>query len=164
MYNIAEILLIWLLCLLSVFLHESGHAAGYRIAAGNVRWKIIAGSGPVMIRTAKYIFRCIPAGGHFIPEKDPGTDKGKIIMLAGGPFVSLVLAVLFAIINRCIFAFLTDSSLYEILLRLSAFLLYFNFFQFFFTVIPVRYRVVCRGYESDGLQIINVIRNRQKKT
>ena len=39
------------------------------------------------------------------------------------------------------------------------FLLYFNFFQFLFTAIPMRYRVICRGFESDGLQIIHILKH-----
>ena len=50
------------------------------------------------------------------------------------------------------------DRLNEILLSVSAFLLYFNFFQFLFTVIPMRYRVICRGHESEGLQIVHVLR------
>ena len=53
------------------------------------------------------------------------------------------------------------GRLNEILLSVSAFLLYFNFFQFLFTVIPMRYRVICRGYDSDGLQIVHALK--QKK-
>ena len=53
------------------------------------------------------------------------------------------------------------DRLNEILLSVSAFLLYFNFFQFLFTVIPMRYRVICRGFESDGLQIVHALK--QKK-
>ncbi len=32
--NFARIILIWLLCLLSVLLHELGHALGYRLSGG----------------------------------------------------------------------------------------------------------------------------------
>ena len=42
----------------------------------------------------------------------------------------------------------------------SAFLLIFNLFQFLFTVIPVRYRVVCKGTVSDGLQFVHVLKQK----
>ena len=159
MYYFVRILLIWLLCLLSVFLHELGHALGYRISTGKAKWKIIAGSGPKMTGTSKYIFRLIPAGGYFIPGEEPKTNKAKIITLAGGPLVSLLQAILYGIIRFCILEFVQPgSSLHEILLPVFAFLLYFNFFQFFFTIIPVRYRIICRGLESDGLQIIHTLK------
>ena len=30
--------------------------------------------------------------------------------------------------------------------------------KFIFTVIPIRYRIICRGLESDGLQIIHMLK------
>ena len=135
MYNFVRIILIWLFCLLSVLLHELGHALGYRISGG-------------------------PAGGNFVPAEEPETDKGQIIMLAGGPFLSLLQAILYWITYFCISGSVQfGSSLSEILLPVSTFLLYFNFFQFLFTAIPMRYRVICRGFESDGLQIIHILKH-----
>ena len=84
-------------------------------------------------------------------------------MLACGLFVSLLLAVLFGIIRYCIFRFIQpESSLYEILFPISRFLLFFNFFQFLFTALPIRYRVVCGGFKSDGLQIIHVLKHKKR--
>ena len=160
MYYFVRILLIWLLCLLSVLLHELGHALGYRIFTGKAKWKVIAGSGPKMIGTSRYIFCLIPAGGYFIPGEEPKTNKAKIITLAGGPSISLLQAVLYGIIRFCFLKVVQPgSSFHEILLPVSTFLLYFNFFQFFFTVIPIRYRIICRGLESDGLQIIHTVKH-----
>ena len=155
-----RILLIWLLCLLSVLLHELGHAVGYRVSTGKTKWKIIAGSGPKMIGVSKYIFRLIPVGGYYIPEEEPKTNKAKIITLAGGPFVSLLQAILYGIIHFCILEFVQPGgSLHEILLPVSIFLLYFNFFQFFFTVIPIRYRIICKGHESVIFEQLLAIKN-----
>ena len=162
MFYFVRILLTWLLCLLSVLLHELGHALGYWISTGKTGWKVIVGSGPEMTGTSKYTFCFIPAGGYFIPEEEVKTDKGKLLMLAGGPAVSLLQAVLYGVIRFCIFRFIpAESSLSGILLPVSAFLLYFNFFQFLFTVIPVRHRIVCRGFESDGLQIVHILKHKQ---
>ena len=159
LYYFVRILLIWLLCLLSVLLHELWHALGCQISTGKANWKVIAGSGPKMIGVSKYTFCLIPAGGYFIPEEEPQTNKAKIIMLAGGPFVSLLQAILYGVICFCILRLgQPESNLYEILLVVSTFLLYFNFFQFLFTVIPIRYRIICRGLESDGLQIIHILK------
>ena len=163
MYYVIRILLIWLLCLLSVFLHESGHALGYRIAAGKAGWKIRAGSGPKILSTAKYTFCLIPAGGYFTPEEELKTKKEKLTMLAGGPCVSLLLTALFCICRFCFLGFVQpESTLYEILFFVFNFLLAYNFFQFLFTAIPMRYKVVCRGLESDGMQIVHVLK--QKKS
>lgn len=156
---LVRIILIWLLCLLSVMLHELGHAAGYRISGGSAKWKVSVGSGPKMINISKFTFRLIPAGGYFHPKEEPETNKAKILMFAGGPFFSLLQAVLYGIIRFCILEFMQpESALHEILLPVSTFVMYFNFFQFLFTVIPIRYRIVCRGFESDGLQIVHVLK------
>ena len=58
------------------------------------------------------------------------------------------------------------SALYEVLFPVSRFLMFFNFFQFLFTAVPMRYRVVCRGLDSDGLQIVRTLKHekvQQKK-
>ncbi len=74
--------------------------------------------------------------------------------------ISLLLTVLFGILRFCFFGSDPPGSvLHEILFPVSNFLFFFNFFQFFFTVIPMRYKVVCRGHESDGLQLVHVLKN-----
>ena len=164
MYHFVRILLIWFLCLISVLFHELGHALGYRISGGKAGWTVIAGSGPEIIKTSKYIFRLIPAGGYFLPEKEAKTNKQKLVMLAGGPVVSLLQAVLYWAVCFCIFSFVQpESSLWEILFPTSKFLVFYNFFQFLFTVIPIRYRVVCKGYESDGLQVIHLLKHKKQE-
>ena len=160
MYYVARILLFWLLCLTSVLLPESGHALGYRIATGKVGWKIQVGSGPEILSAAKYTFHLIPAGGYFTPGEELKTKKAKLATLAGGPLVSLLLTALFCVCRFCFFGFLQPgSALYGILFPVSNFLLLFNFFQFFFTAIPMRYRIVCRGLKSDGLQIVHILKH-----
>ena len=164
MYHFVRILLICFLCLISVLLHELGHAFCYRISSGKAGWKVITGSGPRMIGKSKYIFCLIPAGGYFIPKEAPERNKAKVLMYAGGPILSLMQAVLYGIIYFCFPEFVRPgSNLYEILLSVSAFLFYFNFFQCLFTVIPIRYRVVCRGFESDGLQIVHALKNKESQ-
>ncbi len=160
MYYVIRILLIWFHCLLSVFLHETGHALGYRIAAGKTEWKVFAGSGPKIISIGRYTFCLIPVGGYFLPEEEEKTKKEKLMMLTGGPLISLLLTVLFGILRFCFFGpNQPESALYEILFPVFNFLLLFNFFQLFFTAIPMRHRVVCRGHESDGLQIVHVLKH-----
>ena len=164
MYHFVRILLIWFLCLISVLFHELGHALGYRISGGKAGWRVIAGSGPEIIETSKYIFCLIPAGGYFLPDEETRTNKEKLMMFAGGPVVSLLQAVLYWAVCFCIFSFVQpESSLWEILFPTSKFLVFYNFFQFLFTVIPIRYRVVCRGFESDGLQIVHVLKNNKRE-
>ena len=158
---VIKIILIWVLCLLCVLLHEMGHAWGYRISTGKSRWKVIVGSGPEFLNISNYAFCLIPAGGYFLPEEELETDKEKIMTCAGGPLASLLQAVLYGILVFCVVRFgQPESSVYEILLEVFTFVMYFNFFQFLFTIIPMRYRVVCRGYESDGKQILRALKNK----
>ena len=164
MYHFARLLLIWFFCLISVLLHELGHALGYRISGGKAGWRVIACSGPEIIGSSKLVFRLIPAGGYFLPEEEAKTNKEKLMMLAGGPVVSLLQAVLYWAVCFCIFSFVQpESGLFEILFPTSKFLMFFNFFQFLFTVVPMRYRVVCRGYESDGLQVIHLLKHKKQE-
>ena len=164
MYHFARLLLIWFFCLISVLLHELGHALGYRISSGKGGWRVIAGSGPEIIGSSKLVFRLIPAGGYFLPEEEAKTNKEKLMMLAGGPVVSLLQAVLYWAVCFCIFSFVQpESGLFDILFPTSKFLMFFNFFQFLFTVVPMRYRVVCRGYESDGLQVIHLLKHKKQE-
>jgi amino acid permease len=114
-----------------------------------------------MFGTSRYLFCLIPVGGYFISDEEAGTNRAKIITLAGGPCISLMQAILYGVIRFCILEFVQPGNgLYETILSVSAFLLYFNFFQFLFTVIPIRYRIICKGHESDGLQIIHVLKNK----
>ena len=160
MYDVVRFLLIWLLCLLSVLLHELGHALGYRISGGKAEWKICAGSGPGILGTEKFTFCLFPVGGYFDPREEPGTKKAKLITLACGPLVTLLLAVLYLAGCVCFFTFLnTQSALFAVLYPASRFLMFYNLFLLFFTLIPIRYRVICKGLESDGLQIIHVLKH-----
>ena len=159
MVYFVSILLIWFFCLLSVLLHELGHALGYRISGGKTKWRIRAGSGPEILNTAKFSFCLLPAGGYFDPREEPGTKKAKLVTLAGGPLVSLLLAALFCACRFSLAGFMVpESALYGVLFPVSRFLMFFNFFQFLFTAVPMRYRVVCRGLESDGLQIVHTLK------
>ena len=159
MYNVVKILLIWLLCFLSVLLHELGHALGYRMTEGKAEWRIRTGSGPEIFSTEKLTFCLLPMGGYFDPREKLSTRKAKLATLAGGPLVSLLLTALFCTGCFCLARFMnTESVLYEVLFPVSRFLMFYNFFLFLFTAVPMRYRVICRGFESDGLQIIRVLK------
>ena len=160
MYDVVRILLIWLLCFLSVLLHELGHAMGCRITGGKTEWKIRAGSGPELLSTERFSFCLFPVGGYFDPRKEPETRKEKLVTLAGGPLVSLLLTALFCTGCFCLARFMNmESVLYEVLFPVSRFLMFYNFFLFLFTAVPMRYRVICRGFESDGLQIVHVLKH-----
>ena len=162
MEDVARILSIWLFCLVSVLLHELGHALGYRISTGKAGWKAIAGSGPRLFSVSRCAFCLIPVGGYFIPGEEPKTKREKLMTMAGGPCVSLLLTALFGIVRLSVFgAAQPESGIHQILFQASNFLLIFNFVQFLSTAIPMRYRVICRGFESDGLQIVHALKEKE---
>ena len=79
------ILLLWLACAASVFIHEMGHAMGYMLAAKSTGWQITIGSGKNIVRSKRWVVNLLPFGGLFLPAEENQLDtKGKqIAMLAG---------------------------------------------------------------------------------
>lgn len=167
MQTVLTIPLLWLMSWLSVMLHELGHAMGFGVGNGKGPWRILVGSGPELLQIGRLTLRIFPFGGYFIPDddKEPKTKQGKLLMLAGGPLTSLMLTVLFGVLRFAIFTpDLSKGMLYGMLVYLSAFMLLFNLFQFLFTVIPIRYRIVCRGTVSDGMQFVHVLKQKGDQT
>lgn len=165
MRYVVTAILIWLFFFLTVLLHELGHAAGFRLGGGKGSWRVIAGSGAAILNAARLKVRLIPVGGYFIPadENEPQTRNGRLLTLAGGPVASLLLTVVFfvlsALLRRTENA---DPGSTQALSSVLAFLFYANLFQFFFTAVPIRYRLICRGLPSDGLQILRVLKSAGK--
>lgn len=159
MYDAAGIPIIWILCCLSVLLHELGHALGFRIAGGKAGWRVEAGSGPEILRTVRFTFRLLPVGGYFMPREEAETKKQRLSMLVGGPLVSLLLAALFWAGCFCLARFADpEGALRGILFPVCRFVMFYNGFLFLLTAVPMRYRLVCRGFESDGLQILRTLK------
>ena len=161
MKSTVTMLVCWLLGELSCLLHELGHAAGDRIGGSHSPWSIYVGSGPALLRIGRLRFRLIPVGGYYIPEVEQTSTKGAILMLAGGPLVSLLLTLLFGILRFLVFpSAAAENSLID-LHDLSAFFFLWNLFQFLSTAIPMRYHIVCPGLDSDGKQILTLLRTRR---
>ena len=74
---------------------------------------------------------------------------------------SLLLTLLFGALRFFVFTSAgAENSLLD-LRELSSFVFLWNLFQFLFTAIPMRYRVVCPGLDSDGRQILTLLRERK---
>lgn len=148
---------IWLLCWLSVFLHEAGHWLGCRISGGKAKGKITVGSGFALIDARRFCLRILPVGGSF--DFDNNMDKmpkaHALFMFAGGPLISLLLTVLFAVLRFGVFGASDDVPL-----RVTSFMLIWNLFQFLFTAVPMRYRLICPGKPSDGMQFLYVLKQK----
>lgn len=78
--------------LISVLLHEIGHALAYTLATGDRNWYIQVGQGKTILDTKVLTINLIAVDGFFSPEKDKAESKAQLVMtLLGGPIVSLLL-------------------------------------------------------------------------
>ena len=156
------VLALWALVFLSTLLHEIGHALGYMIASGNRRWHIRIGWGKCLIRAKALTVNLLPLDGLFTPlgEKPLETKTKKITTLAGGPAVSLLIVAALALLKfRGIpphTGFFTPGAVESFVsIALSC-----NLFLLIQTVLPIRYFYgKIKGMESDGLQIVRIIKS-----
>lgn len=156
---------LWLLTFLSTFLHEFGHALGYMIATGDRHWHIRVGFGRRLLNTKRLTVKLLPLDGFFTPlgEKKIDTTSKLIAVLSGGPAVSLILVVGLLLLRFGGISFdseviTTDAVEFFINCALSI-----NLFILVLSLIPTHYFLgEIKGLETDGLQIINAIRNKRK--
>ena len=154
----------WALVFLSTLLHEIGHALGYMIASGDRRWHIRVGWGKCLIRAKVLTVNLIPFDGFFTPlgEKPLETKAKKIAMLAGGPAVSLLIAA--ALLPLKIRGIPPHTGFFAPGAAESfvSFALFCNLFILIQSVLPIRYLFgKIKGLESDGLQIVRIIKSRE---
>ncbi len=157
---------LWLLFFLSTFLHEIGHALGYMIATGNRHWHIRVGWGKRLLNTKMLTVNLLPFDGFFTPlEKNRIDTTAKlIVILSGGPAVSLILVIGLLLLEFGGISFQSEviaPSAAEFFVRTALFI---NFFILVLSAIPTHYFIgEIKGLETDGLQIINAIRSHRSK-
>ena len=156
---IAFLVTVWILTFLSTFLHELGHAIGYMLATGDRHWHVRIGWGKQLLNTKKLTVNLLVFDGFFTPSEKKIDSRAKLIMtLSGGPAVSLLLVVGFAILRFSGVSFQSDffsDSAVEWFLNYP---LFGNLFILLTSLIPGHYfwgKV--KGLESDGLQIIHAL-------
>lgn len=158
---------LWVLCFLSILLHEVGHALGYRIATGDRQWRIRVGSGRKLLDTKRLTVKLLPFDGCFMPtEKNKmDTTAKRIAMLSGGPAVSLILVaglLLLRFGGIPLQSEVISSSAIESFVSSA---LSINLFTLILAVIPTHYfHGEVKGMETDGLQIINAIQSHGSKS
>lgn len=156
---------LWVLSFLSLFLHEIGHAIGYMIATGNGKWHVRIGWGKSVLKTKRLTTNLIPLDGFFKPLEEGKVDTmpKMIAMLLGGPIASLVLVIGLSVLKfggLTVNSEVVSSSAIESFISIAFF---FNVFILVLSILPTHYFFgEVKGLETDGLQIINAIRNKQK--
>ena len=148
---------------LAVFLHEFGHACGSLLTS---KERVAVYLGP-MNETNKEQFRISKISFHIrwayygfcVGPKSEKERTGfqRLLFFAGGPAASLSLAVLSFIAADYI-------SHWGIQNFIKGFM-YFNFYLFIGTIIPVIYPKWVRpyaGHQSDGYQILKILQLQKK--
>ena len=157
---------LWVVSFLSTFLHEAGHALGYRIATGGRHWHIRVGSGKKLLDTKRLTVKLFPFDGCFMPSEKHAIDTtAKLIAtLAGGPAVSLILAAALLTVKFAGVSLRSEviaSDAIEFFLNSALFI---NLFILILSLIPTRYfHGETKGMETDGLQIIHAIKRHKSK-
>ena len=159
---LALICAFWVVSFLSGLLHELGHAAGYMLATGDRDWHIRVGWGKGLLNTKRLTVNLLVFDGFFTPSKNEFESKGKLIMtLLGGPFVSLLLVAGLLALRFGGLSFESDFFADGTLESLVNTALYINLFTLILSLAPIHYfHGEMKGTESDGLQVINVIKGR----
>ena len=158
------VLALWVLSFLSTFLHELGHAIGYMLSTGGRRWRIRVGSGKKLIETKPLTVKLLVFDGCFEPCENRINSKAKLIStLSGGPAVSLILSAALLFLRSGGVSFNPEvlaSGTVEFFINYA---LYLNLFILILSLLPVHYFVgENRGMETDGLKILNAIKDREK--
>lgn len=155
------ILIYYLAFMISIFIHELGHLVGYRIARKDNDWTIQLGTGKVLFSIKWLKVNLFPISGLFEYKKTLKGKRENLLMTSGGPiFTTTFIILLFVLLNiiktnvsGCI-----DS--FKMLLNK---MLYYNLWMLFFTLMPIKYPVFVSMFEkSDGLVILNLLRNKQR--
>lgn len=155
-------IILWLVGSVSVFTHEMGHAIGYMITVKSKGWQIIIGSGKRLVGAKRFVVNLLPVGGLFLPTGEGRLDstRKKLSTLIGGPLATLLLLLVLLLLQMNL-SNLRDTSIIsagtlEFFVNLT---LYYNLFMFISAVLPFPYLFgVCKGLESDGLQIWKLLK------
>ncbi len=131
------------------------------IATGDRHFHIRVESGKKLLKTRWLTVKLFPFDGCFMPpEKDKADTKAKLIMmLSGGPVVSLILSAILLLL-KCgtipLHSEVISSDAVEFFIGSA---LSVNLFLLVLSLIPAHYFFgEIKGMETDGLQIIHAIK------
>jgi len=151
---------------LSLFIHETGHALGVILANQHAKANVYLGGtneeNKLKFKVGRIHFYLTLAfsGFCFIANREelpPFTTRQRLMLLSGGPIISLVTCLLLFL-----FAYLSiEYRSLSLWLEKAAFV---NFIIFISTCLPYKYPAAFKyigGFPTDGLQILNLLRERR---
>lgn len=133
------VFIIWIGCLLSIIIHEMGHAIGYMLSSREEKgsWHIVAGRGKQILKTKRMRICAFPFTGYFEITKGMVSRRTALLMAAGGPVASLLMTTfLFVLLGS---TFRTVLSSYEHIDSAARFVAFYNLWQFITSILPLRY-------------------------
>lgn len=158
-----EVITILLIITAALFIHEMGHAAAVILQHKKAKAEIFFGSSSKekklklsFGRITCHLTVALSAFCQTANPKDfpPRTAKQRVIILAAGPLASLLgLAALFIVLR--FYSGVASNSIDK--------LAFANFLIFVTSLIPTHYPSFLGGLPSDGLQILNQIKEHRKQ-
>ena len=132
---------LWVLTFLSTFLHEVGHALGYMIATGDRHWHIRVGSGKKLLNSKRLTVKLLPFDGLLTPLEKNSIDTATklIIILSGGPVVSLILVIGLLLLKFGGISFHSELIALSAIKSFIGIALSINFFILILSVFPTYY-------------------------
>ena len=153
----------WVVFFLSMLVHELGHAVAYMAKTGDTHWHIRVGSGKSILKTKRLSIKLAVFDGECMCDEDKiKSTADAIVTLLGGPLFSfLTLGILlgirlkFGVFESEIIQTSTIVSIYNIFIFVNTSLLITS-------LVPFRYFWgETKGMETDGLQILRIIRSKE---
>lgn len=163
---LVEILLLlfvyWFAMFFSSLIHDLGHALAYTLLTGDSHWHIRIGSGKSILTTQRLTIKWIVFDGLFKPyENRLDTKPKKFLTILAGPLFSILLIVLFQYLRLRFGGFDLWFIKLDSILQLFIFI---NQIILLSALLPIRYFWgEFKGTESDGLQLIKLIKSMWEK-
>ena len=150
----------WAVCLVSVFLHEFGHALAYMLATGDRFWHIEIGQGKRILKTKSLTVNMLVLDGCFAPIEDKIDSTAQLVItLSGGPVMSLLLVIGLSVLRfggTPLSSVISASGMFEPLFWVA---LIINLFILLWSVFPAYgfFRNM-KDVGTDVMQIIDALR------
>ena len=155
---------IWVLSLISVLLHEFGHALGYMLATGDRDWHIQVGQGKKLLDTKVLTVNLIVIDGCFASDEDKIDSTSQIVMmLSGGPIVSLLLVIGLLVLRSGWMSLSSELFAAGAIRALYYAALIINLFILLWSVIPAHgFFLDMENVGTDDMQIIDALKRHRE--